>query len=189
MMHSYIVKLGDVVSTKLHANGCLHTYIVLQNELPANGWSNKIYFENKQLQTEENYSNGMLIEKVSYNETGDIIAHKIWNNRLKQLIDKPLPPPFVRHNIVSGCTSIYYYLQQMPAISKFIGVYYDKNLLIQSHDKFMDTGAENTEWRLEGKQMSFTIYWQTGEVFHQWHCHCKTEELYCKAKIFFAAIF
>ncbi len=188
-MHTYIVKSGDVVFTQLHANGVLHTYTVLQNEQPADGWSKKIYFLNTQLQEEENYSNGLLIEKINYNETGEIIAHKIWNNRLKQLIDKPTAPPFVRHNIVSGCTSIYYYLQQMPAISNFIGGDYDKDLLIQSFDKFMDTEAENTEWRLEGKQMSFTIYWQNGEVFHQWHCHCKTEELYEKARIFLADIF
>jgi hypothetical protein len=54
---------------------------------------------------------------------------------------------------------------------------FDKDSLSRSYD-------EETEWKMKGEQMSFTIYWDKDEVSHQWHCHCATEELYWQAREF-----
>ena len=176
-MHPYTEQPKDVVSKQLHPDGALHLYIAIKDGKPANGWSSKKYYPNAALQEEENYSNGLLIEKITYNESGAITEHKIWNNRLKQLIDKPAAPKLQRPNVVVGCSSISACLEQLPAIGAFIGADYDQDSLVKSYD-------EEPEWQMKGKQMSFTIYWDKEEVSHFWHCHCASEELYWKAREF-----
>jgi hypothetical protein len=177
LLHPYKEQPNDTVSKQLYPDGSLHLYIALKDDKPANGWSNKKYYPNAALQQEENYSNGLLIEKITYDETGAITKHKIWNNRLKQLIDKPAAPKLQRPNVVVGCSSISDFLQQLPSISEFIVANFDKDSLSRSYD-------EETEWKMKGEQMSFTIYWDKDEVSHQWHCHCATEELYWQAREF-----
>ena len=76
-MHFYLEKTGDIVSKHLHPNGAMYWYSVLKDGKPANGWSNKTWFKKEGLHLEENYSNGLLIEKISYDESGKIIEHKI----------------------------------------------------------------------------------------------------------------
>jgi hypothetical protein len=68
------------------------------------------------------------------------------------------------------------YLEVLPGIAVFINANFDKNDLLISYDTFLNTGEEDLQWRMKGDQMNFTIYWARGEVFHQWHCHCYTEE-------------
>ena len=71
----------------------------------------------------------------------------------------------------------------MPSISEFIRADYDEDSLLQSFNTSYRT-QEDTTWTLKGEQMSYTIYWDCHEIFHQWHCHCATEELYWKARNF-----
>ena len=178
-MHNYKEQQGDRVSKQFHPNGTLYLYAVLNNDKPANGWSQKIYYPDGALQQEENYSNGMLIEKISYDINGVVTAHKIWNNRTRQLVDKPAVQQLPRPNVVTGYAFVSTYLQQLPAISEFIGAEYDEAAFLQSYKK---PGSEDAKWTMRGKQMSFTVYWDHQEVVHQWHCHCDTEELYWKAR-------
>ncbi len=152
-------------------------YIALNGGGPANGWSCKKYYPYAALQQEENYSNGLFIEKITHDESGAITAHKIWNNRLKQLIDKPAAPKIPRPNVIVGNLSLHDYVMQLPAISEYIGAQYEEDSLFKSYN-------EETEWKMAGEQMSFSISWDKHEVSHQWHCHCATEELYLKARKF-----
>ena len=177
LLHLYKEHINDTISKELYPDGTLHLYIATKDGKPANGWSSKKYYPNAALQEEENYSNGLLIEKINYDESGTITTHKIWNNRLKQLIGYPAAAKLPRPNVIVGCTSLHNYMQQLPAISTFIGADYDQDSLFKSFN-------EEAEWKMKGEQMSFTIYWDKDEVFHQWHCNCATEELYWKAREF-----
>lgn len=177
LLHPYREKTGDVISKEQFPDGALYLYTAIKDGKPANGWSSKKYYPNATLQEEENYSNGLLIEKISYDESGAIAEHKIWNNRIKLLIDKPAAPKLRRPNVIVGCARLHNYMKQLPAISAFIGAYYDQDSLFKSYD-------EEAEWKMRGEQMSFTIYWDKDEVSHQWHCHCASEQLYWKARKF-----
>lgn len=159
-------------------------YTVLRDDKPANGWSRKKYYPDEKLEEEENYSNGLLIEKISYSESGSITEHKIWNNCLKQLINKPAQPKLPKPNVVTGHASLSNYLKQLPAISEFINADYNQDSLLQSFDASSKPEAGDTKWTMKGEQISFTIYWDHDEISHQWHCHCATEALYWKARAF-----
>ena len=176
-MQSYTEQTDDVVSKQFYPDGTLHLYTAFKDDRPANGWSSKKYYPNAALLEEDNYSNGLLIEKITYDESGTISIHQIWNNRLKQLIDKPAAPKLLRPNVVTGCSSLYDYLKKLPAISEYIGANYEEDSLLRSYN-------EEAAWKIKGEQMSFTIYWDKNEVSHFWHCHCATEELYWKARKF-----
>jgi len=184
LLHPYTEKPGDVILKQFHSNGTLHLYTVLKNERSANGWSHKIFCENKCLKQEENYSNGLLIEVIKYDESSVITAHKIWSNRLKQLIDKPAHPKLTRPNVVVGYAFLSAYLEQLPAVSEFIHAYYDRDSLLRSFHADYKREAHGATWTMRGEQMSFSIYWNHDEVSHQWHCHCAKEELYWKARVF-----
>lgn len=162
----------------------LYSVTVVNNETPANGWSRKTYYPESKLQQEENYCNGILIEKITYDENGFIAEHKIWNNRLRLLVDKVAPPKLPRPNVAMGHGTLTTYLNALPAIAIFIGVVFDKEALLKSYDTFLNTDDEDQNWRLKGTQMSFTIYWEHGELSYQWHCHCCTEGQYWKARTF-----
>jgi hypothetical protein len=183
-VHFYTETPGDIISKQLHPNGALYLYTVLKDGKPANGWSSKKYYPGGKLEEEENYNNDLLIEKISYDENGSITKHKIWNNRLKQLINKPAQPKLPKHNVVTGVARLSDYLEQLPAISEFINAEYNKDSLLQSYDEGGITDPGDTKWTMKGEQMRFTIYWDHNEVSHQWHCHCDTEELYWKARDF-----
>ncbi len=183
-MHPYIEKPGDIITKQFHSNGALCLYSVFRDGKPANGWSSKTWFKNEGLQQEENYSNGLLIEKINYDESGKIIEHKIWNNRLEQLIDKPPHPKLPKPNVVTGCISLSAYLEKLPAISEFINAEYNQDSLLRSYDEGSITDPGDTKWTMKGEQISFTIYWDHNEVSHFWHCHCITEALYWKARTF-----
>ena len=159
-------------------------YFVLKDGKPANGWSSKTWFKKEGLQQEENYSNGLLIEKICYNESGVIAEHKIWNNRLEQLIDKPPHPKLRKPNVVNGYGSLSAYIKQLPAVSEFINAEYNEDSLFRSFHEASKIEKDDATWTMKGKQMSFTIYWDHDEVSHQWHCHCTSEELYWKARSF-----
>jgi len=186
-LHFYKEQPGDTVLKQLYPNGTLYLYTVLKEGKQANGWSRKKYYPNASLEEEENFSNGLLIEKINFGESGIIISHKIWNNRLKELVDKPAAIQLPKRNVVTGCASISYYLKHMPSISEFIDADYHEDSLIQFFSTSSTSGEGETIWRLTGKQMSFTIYWVYDEVFYQWHCHCATEELYWEARNFLQA--
>ncbi len=184
-MHLYIEKPGDVITKQFHPNGALYLYSVLNDGKPANGWSNKTWFKKEGLQLEENYNNGLLIEKINYDESGKIIEHKIWSNRLEQLIDKPPHPKLPKPNVVTGYAFLSAYLKHLPAVSEFIKAEYREDLLLQSFNASYHAKQNDAKWTMKGEQMSFTIYWNYEEVSHQWHCHCSTEALYWKARTFF----
>jgi hypothetical protein len=183
-LHPYSEKPGDIITKQLRPNGSLYMYFVLKEGKPANGWSSKTWFKKEGLQQEENYSNGLLIEKISYNESGVIAEHKIWNNRLKQLIDKPAQAKLLKPSVVTGHGSLNNYLKQLPAIGDFINADYEENSLLLSFDAGSKLEKDDAKWTMRGEQMSFTIYWDHDEVSHQWHCHCATEALYWKAREF-----
>lgn len=185
-MHSYSVKSGDIVNKTFYPDGQVLLYSVAKDGKPANGWSSKTYYADGHLLTEENFSNGQLIEKISYDEQGNITTHKIWNNRLKQLTDKPEAPPMRRPNVVTGHGNLYQYLQQLPAISEFMLASFDKTDMLRSYEAFIHSEQEEGHWKMQGQQMSFSIYWEHGEISHQWHCHCDNEVLYWKAREFLA---
>lgn len=187
-MHHYTEQPGDISSEQLYPNGMLHSVTVVSNGKPANGWSSKTYYPEVKLHEEENYSNGILIEKITYDENGMIARHKIWNNRLRLLIDKVAVPKLPRPNVVAGHGSLTTYLNALPVIAIFIGAEFDKASLLTSYDTFLKTDDEDQNWRLEGKEMNFTIYWEQGELSYQWHCHCYTEERYWKARLFLEKI-
>lgn len=187
--HAYNEKPHDIISKQFHPTGALYLYNVLNNGIPANGWSTKKYFPAGELQEEENYSNGLLIEKISYNENGVITEHKIWNNRLRQLIDKPVYPKLRKLNFVTGHASLSKYLKNLQEVSTFIRADYKEDSFLRSYDTSITTSAENAAWTMKGEQISFTVYWDHDEISHQWHCHCDTEELYWKARIFLETIF
>ena len=183
-MHSFTEKPDNVVSKQLHPNGALYLYSVLKDSKPANGWSCKKYYPDGKLEEEENYSNGLLIEKISYDESNIITEHKIWNNRLKQLIDKPAHLKLRKPNGVTGLCHLCDCLPQLPAISEFIGAGYDKNSLPQSYDALRKSAQGEAKWTMTGKQMRFIIYLEEWEGLFKWCCHCDTEELYWKAREF-----
>ena len=183
-MHPYKEQPGDFLSKKFYPNRTLYSYTALREGRPANGWGSKKYYPDGGLQQEENYSDGLLIEKISYNESGIITEHKIWNNRLKQLINKPPHSKLSKPNVVTGHASITNFLRQLPVVAEFINADYNKDSFLQSYDIFRDSELEEAEWRMAGNQMSFTVYWNYEEVTYQWHCHCASEELYWKARKF-----
>ncbi len=183
-MHLYIEKLNDIISKRLHPNGALYLYTVLRDGKPANGWSSKKYYPDGKLEEEENYSNGLLIEKIGQDESGVITVHKIWNNRLKQLIDKPPPPRLSKPNVVTGLCHLCDCIPQLAAISEFIGAGYDENSLPQSYDAFRKSAQEEAKWTMTGKQMRFIIYLEEWEGLFKWCCYCDTEELYWKVREF-----
>lgn len=177
------------MSKQIHPNGALYLYTVLKDGKPANGWSKKIFYENGGLQQEENYSNGLLIEVISYDDSGIITEHKIWNNRLKQLIAKPAQAKLLKPNVVTGYAFFSAYLKQLPAVCEFIKAEYREDLLLQSFNACYRAKQNDATWTMKGEQMSFTIYWNHEEVSHQWHCHCTTEALYWKARVFLESKF
>ena len=183
-MYLYTKKPENTILKQLHPNGALYLYSVLKYGKPANGWSSKKYYPDGKLEEEENYSNGLLIEKISYDERNIITEHKIWNNRLKQLIDKPSRPKLPKPNVVTGHASLSNYIKQLPAISEFINGDYRKNSLLRSFNAISKSEENDAKWTMRGEQMSFTIYWNHEEVSHQWHCHCDTEAVYWMARIF-----
>ena len=187
-MHLYTEKPNDIISKQLHPNGALYLFSVLNDGKPANGWSSKKYYADEKLEEEENYNNGLLIEKIKYDESGSITEHKIWNNRLKQLIDKPVQLKLPRPNVVTGCASLSAYLEKLPAISEFINAEYNQDSLLRSYDEDRRTDPGDTKWTMKGEQISFTIYWDHNEVYHFWHCHCATEALYGKTRWFLEGI-
>lgn len=151
---------------------------------PANGWSSKKYYPDGKLEEEENYSNGLLIEKICYDESGVITEYKIWNNRLKQLIDKPPRPKIPKPNVVTGHAFLGGYFKQLPAVSEFINAEYNEDSLLRSFNTSCAMEKDDARWTMRGEHMSFSIYWDHDEISHQWHCHCATEELYWKAREF-----
>ncbi len=183
-MHPYTEKPGDIVSRNLYPGGTLHSYTALNEGKPANGWSSKKYYPSAVLQEEENYSKGRLIEKIVYNENGVITGHKIWNNRLKQLVEKPAPSQLRKPNVVTGHASVTRLLQQLPSIAAFIRADYNKYSFLRSYEMVSAPGEGDAKWTMMGNQMSFTVYWNKEEISHQWHCHCATEELYREARKF-----
>lgn len=96
---------------------------------------------------------------------------------MKELIDKPAVPKCIRPNVVTGCMSLQDYVKHLPAISNYNGAHYAEDLLLKSYN-------ENTDWKMVGEQMSFSISLDKQEVFHFWHCHCVSEEIYIQARNF-----
>lgn len=76
-MHYYTERPGDISSKQLTTNGTLYLITIINNGKQANGWSRKIYYPEGKLKQDKNYSNGILIEKITYDENGIIAGHKI----------------------------------------------------------------------------------------------------------------
>ena len=123
--------------------------------MPANGWSRKTYYPEEKLQDEENYSNGLLIEKISYTEKGVVTAHKIWNNRLRLLVDKTVYPGLPRPNVVTGNCSLGNYIKVLPGIAAFIDAVFDKHDLLRSYEEFLNADSDDLNWQMTGKKMNF----------------------------------
>lgn len=89
MTEQYNPKKEDTVVEEHYSNGQRKSFRALLHNSPANGWSYSEWYEDGQVKRQENYSHGQLIERKAFHTDGQLILHKIWNNRLKQLIDKP----------------------------------------------------------------------------------------------------
>lgn len=195
---SFFPKDDDENFKSIYPSGKLKESSYLRNGQPANGWSRKLFYEKGALQLQECYSHSIVIEQLGYDEEGNIISHKIYNNRLKQLIVKPVQTVVIPHNTVSGTAHMGFYFKHLPAISKFIGAVYDEVDLDKAYQDFITSPStynnikkaddeweeENTPWKIQGNNMGFTIAFEHGEGYYQWGLWTKTEEDYERAKGF-----
>lgn len=183
---------NDQCIRQSYPSGSLLEEYYLRDGQPANGWSRKLFYETGQLQLAECFSHSLLIEQITYSPDGTIAAHKIYSHSKKQLIDRPVPGPVVRHNVVSGCAHMGFYYHHLHAIAAFIGANYVEEELEQAYQSFIAEASDDENfdyckeytWRLKGAQGSFSISFEKYEMLYFWHLAADTEERYEAAKRF-----
>jgi hypothetical protein len=141
----------------------------------------------------ECYSHSLLIEYKILNEGGEILEHKIYNHRLKQLVDRPKLVPGPRPNVVVGCAHMGFYFKHLPAIAAFIGAAYDEAELERVYHDFItgdgpdydsDEESRITNFRLEGTRCNFALQMEAGEMSYFWHLWARDEKSYEEARSF-----
>lgn len=195
-------KEEDEIHTKIYPSGKLKEADYLRKGIPANGWSRKLYYERGAIQLQECFSNSLVIEQLVYDEEGNILSHKIYNHRLKQLIDKPVQTEVIRHNTVSGVAHMGFYFKHLSAISKFIESEYEEEKLEKAYHDFIhipspyDDMKDKDEkweeqyatWGMIGKEMNFIIGFEHGEGYFHWELQSKSEENYERARFFMESL-
>jgi len=182
----------DELIQSFYPSGNVQEEKYLRNEVPANGWSRKLYYENGTLQQAECFSHSLLIEQIIYNESGNVISHKIYSHSKKELIEKPTVTKVIRHNSVSGVAHMGFYYRHLPAISQFIKAEYDESNLDEAYNVFLADAGNDDEfdfdkeysWRLKGETMSFIIGFEKYEGYYQWALATRSESDYEAAKTF-----
>jgi hypothetical protein len=167
-----------------YPNGQLSMQVLYIDDLPANGWSYSTWYNNGVLKNKKCYSNNLLIEEISYSKINTVTNHKIWNNRLKQLIDKPVPKPLPRPNVVTGYHHMGTFLAILPIIAKYIAADYEKEELINAYQAFLNSENDEGNWQLPGKEMTFGIFFEKGESLYYWQLRCTDTDGYNRAKTF-----
>jgi hypothetical protein len=195
MILAFIPKETDKKITTYYPSGNIQEEFFLRNEVPANGWSRKLFYENGTIQLVECYSQFLVIEQLHYDEANNLLAHKIYSHKQKQLIDKPKQTITIRPNVVMGSGHIGYYFEHLPAISKFIEADYNEADLEQAYQDFItledkaDKQDENeVKWVIKGKEMQFAFWFEKGEAYYQWHLWTNDEISYQKAKHFMQSL-
>ncbi|MCW3074540.1 MAG: hypothetical protein JWP69_1609 [Flaviaesturariibacter sp.] len=182
----------DELVQTLYPSGQVQEEKYLRNAVPANGWSRKLYFENGMLQQADCFSHSLLIEQVTYDESGNLSSHKIYSHAKKELIDKPKVTEVIRHNSVSGVAHMGFYYRHLPAISQIIKAEYDEGSLDEAYEAFLEEAGNEEDfdfdkeysWRLKGETMSFIIRFEKYEGYFQWTLATSSEADYERAKAY-----
>ncbi|WP_158512948.1 toxin-antitoxin system YwqK family antitoxin [Flavisolibacter tropicus] len=178
-----------------HPNGQLKEEIHYNGSLPANGWSYKSYYPNSQLEKEQCFSKGQLIEQKTFDENGNKTSHTIWNIRLQQMVDRPVVTPAsqtIRPNVASGCMTIASIIEIMPWVCELIEAPVMANELGAAHDRFYSQFNDDKEneaeeerdeeaWRLKGKKGSLSVLFERSEGYLFYHIHTPDNNDYVKA--------
>ncbi|RYY89798.1 MAG: hypothetical protein EOO15_05215 [Chitinophagaceae bacterium] len=182
-----------------YASGALRTRRKLEGDRPANGISVEEFYENGQPARCESWSHGLLIEYKTFAEDGTQTAHKIYNHRLKELVDRPLVTKTERPNVVVGFGHMGFYFEHLPAIAAFIGGDYNEDDLYAAYQRWMnreppernpdeDWEAQVERWYLPGTRMNFALWFEEGEMLYQWQVWARDEESYWEARAFMEAL-
>ncbi|RYY64758.1 MAG: hypothetical protein EOO12_08795 [Chitinophagaceae bacterium] len=182
-----------------YPSGVLCSIRRLENDVPANGWSVSEYFENGQLARAECWSHGLLIELKTFEEDGTQRAHRIYNHRLKQLVDRPVLKPYERPNVVVGFGHMGFYFQHLPAIAAYIGAPYNEDELEAAYQRWMDRPRpereegsewepETERWGIAGPSLRFSLWFEEGEMLYQWQLWAPDEAAYWKARAFLESL-
>ncbi|MFZ4058504.1 MAG: hypothetical protein ACOYKE_10205 [Ferruginibacter sp.] len=145
---------------------------------PQKGWYIAAQYPDGTIRQKELYSNGLMIEYVEYAEDGVVVQHLIYNNRLKQLIPKPVSQPLPRPNIAETCMHMGDVFRHLPAISRFIEISIDPDKVHAFWKNFVDSEAEHDTFTVKGEDIAFSIYFEKYEGYYQCSCWAKSEERY-----------
>lgn len=183
----FIPHSGDQKTEERYSTGETRTISYHRYTSPANGWSRTEYYREGGKKAEECYSHSLLIERIEYDKAGNVCAHKIYNQRLGKLVDKPAPAPAIRPNVVIGYNHMGFFFHFLPAISKFLGAKYEEGDLQRAYHEFMneeEVSNHEKAWCLRGGSMGFTIIFEKQEMIYQWSIHAPDEEAYQRARAF-----
>ncbi|HEY0066688.1 MAG TPA: hypothetical protein VGB46_04985 [Flavisolibacter sp.] len=165
-----------------YPDGQLRTLAVYKEGQPANGWTFKSWHPNGTLQTEQCFSHNLMIEQIDYDGQGTRISHKIWNNRLRQLVDKPKQTEVIHLNVFSSCAHMGHLMAMMPRIASYIKASYNEDEFRAAYNAFQDSGEQEATWTLRGERMTVTVLWELHEGYYFWHCSAPDEETYWAAR-------
>lgn len=182
-----------------YPNGQLKEYALYEGNQLANGWSFKLYHPNGILQQQQCYSHGQLIEQQTFDENGNKVAHTIWNQRLQQMVDRPVVTPAKqtqRPNIASGCMTIDSIAEIMPVIAELIESPDLSDEMLKAHDRYYgyssneseedeekwEYNKENEEWSVKGHKGWFSVIFEHHEGYLFYHIHTPNINDYERAR-------
>lgn len=191
MITAFTPTQTDELIDSFYPSGNIQEEKYFSNGIPANGWSRKTYYERGTIQLAECYSHSLIIEQLWYDEDGNLLAHKIYSHKHKELIDKPKQTVVERPNVVEGCDHMGYFFKYLPAISQFIEAEYDKAALEKAYYEFIHSApTDDTEdeppvyWGITGKKMRFLLRFERDEGYYQWQIKAEDERDYKEAMRF-----
>lgn len=191
MLPTFAPKATDPKISSFYPSDNIQEEKYLSNSISANGWSRKTFHENGSVQLAECYSHSLIIEQLLYDETGNLLAHKIYSHKHEQLIDKPIQTVVKRPNVVEGCDHMGYFFKYLLAISKFIEAEYDEAALEKAYHDFIHSApTENSEdeppvyWGIAGKKVRFLLRFERNEGYYQWQIKAEDERGYEEARHF-----
>ena len=193
-----LIDVTTSIKQERYSNGQLKEEIHYNGTQLANGWSYHTYFPNGQLQLQQCYSHGQLIEQKTFDENGSLTTHTIWNHRLQQMVDRPVVTPASqtqRPNIAQGCMTIYGIEEILPYIAELIEAPNRSEELLAAHDLFYgysdneeekdieeEEKSDEESWRLEGNKGSLSVLFERSEGYLFYFIHTPDINDYEKAR-------
>lgn len=183
-LHFQQFNVTSSIQQEWYPNGQLKVETHYSGNQLSNGWSYTSYFPDGQVQQQQCYSHGQLIEQKIYDDQGQVTSHTIWNHRLQQMVDRPVVTPAtqtVRPNVASGCMTVSSIIEILPIIADLIeapdqsaellaahNVYYGDPFNYNDEDEEEESEPRTDEdeiWELKGQKGSLRVRFERHEGY------------------------